>query len=403
MIKIGIIVIALILLTSCQVTKDNFDVPLDLNSGKCEALMQNSDPLNSFNILIIGLDYHEERRTNYLEPNKYGASYAISGSFSDDLEMFKSSLEFQQNDLGYLTGSTDFFSVIKDRTNVFALKTDQNVLENNQWCCNQTALKGEIEKNCPEPIDFVILFQNKEEASAIPPHAKPEMEIYVTYRYGNDYYSNGTRVSSLAASGIDLHEFGHGFIGMKHTLLSPESNPEFFGQKEGESYNYSASEDSDIAGCSKWCSGEINTQASCYPYYSGFVSCNEQITNSIFYLDNGKVIYPDKNGNKKCWEEWNSKSIKETGISLTYCDLGLECMKNTGCFFVKDSIYNWRENIGDAMGSPQVGLSNTKLSSSQASLSYGGYIKKKMLDKVEGIIVYHKETGKGYIYKERIN
>jgi len=405
--KIMVMVMVFFILTSCQIdnqvgVNDKViveTISLEINSGKCLPIIQQIDYLNSFNILIMGIDYNQEHQVDYPEPNKYGATYSFSGSFTEDLKKFKSGLEFQQGDDDFLSTSTNFFSQIKDKTNIFVLKTDRNILENDQWCCNKDALIDEIEKKCSQPIDFVIIFQNKEEFGAIPPHAKEDIGAYITYRYGNDYYPNHTMVSSLAAGGIDLHEFGHGFIGMKHTSISPERNPDFFGQQESTDYNYSSSVDSDIIGCPKWCSGEINTAALCYPYYSGFVSCNQQITNTIVYLDNGKITYPDKNENKKCWEEWNSRSIAETGISLAYCDLGVGCMENTGCFFMKDSIYNWRENIGDAMGSPQVGLSNTKLSSSQASLSYGGYTKKKMLDKVDAIMLYHQETGKGFVQK----
>ncbi|MDO8428123.1 MAG: hypothetical protein Q7S92_02825 [Candidatus Diapherotrites archaeon] len=387
-----------------DIAKTNTEVFPDISNANfdenCILIKGEGNPLNKFNFLVIGAEYPEQsERIEYAEPTKYGGVYKIFGSFKEDLKAFRENV-YQMQTNPIQIESTSFFSETKNLMNFYAMKTNLNVFNEGNWCCNEPVLLQEIKNNCSIPVDFVMIMRavpSKLHSTLPPIHAKINGNLMALYSPGIDFQENGQPSSSNTFSistNIDRHEFGHAFIGMNHFL---DSSSQSFSPPTNPNYIATYRTDIDVSGCPKWCSGELNTSAVCYPVYEGFASCLNDWSALVDWSSDEKQNMSEDVA-LSCWETWNEKSNSELGYGLASCDLGTNCMQGTGCFFTHDNVYTWRQNLSDAMGGININATNSTLSAQELFAMYGSYTLGKMKEKVNTIIQYHQTTGNGYFF-----
>lgn len=127
-----------------------------------------------------------------------------------------------------------------------------------------------------------------------------------------------------------IHELGHAFGHLADEYV----------------YNETAVSDypsmwpnADVIGCPKWCSGEINTEAPCYPIFSQYWQC---IQPYLSYSVPGR-----EEALKNCY--WTYERIMEEQFNsyLDYCDIGKDCLvvdgNTLGCYWFSGGITGFRE------------------------------------------------------------
>ena len=147
------------------------------------------------------------------------------------------------------------------------------------------------------------------------------------------------------ATGVLAHEFGHAFVNL------------------GDEYvNYSATIDLserpniDIAGCPKWCSGDLNTMVPRFDDFNNFMICAKEVTNNFddFYTEDPWTgICGDHPGN----------------YSFENVDLGLGCREGTGCYWNSKGITNYRSSETSVMKHPS-NISGFNIISQEAILKH---------------------------------
>lgn len=332
----SVFLILLLLLTACAPSppKYLFEINQQEDLGKgCIPFLITGTAEERMNLLILGYDYPNQPNT------RTGKGLEIvQGDFNLDLLVLRAGLKQMQTDPEYIKKKTDFFSLTKTKMNFYAYKTDRQIYA-------QEKLLGDIVKeeaaHCPQ-IDYVLILspQNR------PLHAFIGQNIHFQSSSGVSLIPGTGKVVN-GPSRIDLHEFGHAFGNMVHTeIFDLQANRIWLPQPLS---NFT---DTDLEGCPKWCSGIINQNAECFEQYALFLSCI-----------NGKTLEEKK----KCLDR------KE---DLPFCDLGQNCLKDTGCYFLKQDITTFRECPTDIM------LRNMPLEGP----AYCAYTQKYMLNKVQQII-----------------
>ena len=121
------------------------------------------------------------------------------------------------------------------------------------------------------------------------------------------------------------HEVGHGF---------GDLSEEYDGSAVG-SYSYQPNIDDE--GCKKWCAGYLNSSSPCYNQYVSYMKCASNITKNFTI----SISYPDV---LQC----NNLYLYHP-YELEYCDMGVKCKNNTGCYWHTASIQAFRSSLNSVM------------------------------------------------------
>lgn len=76
----------------------------------------------------------------------------------------------------------------------------------------------------------------------------------------------------------------------------------------------------DTSGCSKWCSGKLNTANPCYSLYLSYLNCLKYCPEGI------------NNCTDNCDVKYSNECYKKTGMYLGDQNFGISCINNTGCY-----------------------------------------------------------------------
>ncbi|MBT3404550.1 hypothetical protein HN832_03575 [archaeon] len=142
---------------------------------------------------------------------------------------------------------------------------------------------------------------------------------------GRTIYSSRTRLidgEELIAWRTLVHEFGHFIANLGDEYENSISVRDF-----------SDRPNIDKEGCPKWCSGELNTNASCYNDYISFKTCLYNVTDNLTSQYKGECNYH---------------------YSLPLCNLGVGCRDETGCYWNAKSIISFRSTKKSFMSNPDM-------------------------------------------------
>ncbi len=132
-----------------------------------------------------------------------------------------------------------------------------------------------------------------------------------------------------------VHEFGHAFaqLGDEYWADYDKTYMDFI-ENQGLS-------NIDVEGCSKWCSGKINSKEPCYEYYQKWKECAEPYK---------KYPYSNEKELESCWVKYNDLSNEKTKTFLNDCNIGTDCREETQCYFTSHGVGTFRHIRNALMG-----------------------------------------------------
>jgi len=133
------------------------------------------------------------------------------------------------------------------------------------------------------------------------------------------------------ASATLVHEFGHAFVN-----LGDEYQNSLYVFYDFNRPNL------DMEGCPKWCSGELNQNAECYPQYIQFRDCLYNLTNN---LQNPEIYQ----------SAYNPPYIPcSPHPDSAECDLGIDCRGGTGCYWNGHALTSFMSSPNSIMSSIKI-------------------------------------------------
>lgn len=128
-----------------------------------------------------------------------------------------------------------------------------------------------------------------------------------------------------------IHEFGHA-MGLGDEYSSNIVSP------------YTDTPNCDTEGCSKWCSGDLNTDTPCYENYRLMLECQKGVNTN------------DEKSDCEAKYSHNPSFPLELGTGLDACNLGTGCEEGTGCYYQCGGQFAFKPSLGNLMESIRGGL-----------------------------------------------
>jgi len=255
-----------------------------------------------------------------------------NGSHEDKINIFflaeryTDVLRFEEHIRAYLDGNS-FFSIAPYSDNVNRFNVFAVFLQSQDFKCTwQSAEPVPAPATCYRDQIIPIISQLCFKSSPTPSLLDKNKSVVVAM--SEDFYGRpriaGFEEDVVAMPGTPprigsmIHEMGHywGNFGEEYTDVFVPQSRRFY------PFNL------DSNGCSKWCSGQLNTASPCYSDWVWYQECTAQIP-----------LPPEDHVSE--WNQCFVKSFKD-GRNLAMCNLGTACREDTGCYWSGESISDWR-------------------------------------------------------------
>lgn len=294
--------------------------------------------------------------------NKIDLVFISDGFTPQTMPLFDSSVDWALDWDGTSNGqfSKSPFKQNKDKFNVFKISSDMV-----STCGGCT--RGPSTVNC-EPKKHV--FDISKQACGI----EADFIIQLYYQTCPD----GNRRTAIARGGeyrtvpTDLLIWSEGLDTSTTKYILQTQMPHEFGHAVGqfteeyifvdrpyvEQWNFP---NVDNTGCFKWCSGQINTALPCYQTYLTWLECVHQ---PCLNVDKEYEEYAcGTNAQIKACGEAAFETEKAANRDLEACNIGIDCMDGTGCFWGGGrSLRNWRPTYNSIMrGGSDYGVWNEQI------------------------------------------